>query len=39
MMHPPTPPAVFDLGTDELATSSTLEHVIDGVEQLEHVTD
>jgi hypothetical protein len=38
-MHPPTPPAVFDLGTDELATESTLEHVIDGVESFESVTD
>ena len=38
-MHPPTPPAVFDLGTDELATESIFEHVIDGVETLEHVTD
>lgn len=38
-MHPPTPPAVFDLGTDEPATESTHEHVIDGVESFESVTD
>jgi hypothetical protein len=38
-MNPPTPPAVFDLGTDELATESTLEHVIDGVETFESVND
>jgi hypothetical protein len=38
-MNPPTPPAVFDLGTDELATSSTLEHVVDGVEQFGHVSE
>lgn len=38
-MNPPTPPAVFDLGTDELATESTLEHVIDGVEQFGSVAD
>jgi hypothetical protein len=34
-----TPPEVFDLGTDELATSSTLEHLGDGVEQFEAVSE
>ncbi len=34
-----TPPEVFDLGTDELATSSTLEHVSDGVEQFEAASE
>jgi hypothetical protein len=38
-MTPPTPPAVFDLGTDELATSSELDHVVDGVEQFGHASD
>lgn len=36
-MH--TPPEVFNLGTDELATSSTLEHLGEAVEQFENVTD
>lgn len=31
------PPEVFDLGTDDLATSSTLEHLGEAVEQLENV--
>lgn len=38
-MTPPNPPAVFDLGTDELATSSTLESVVDGVEQFGHASE
>jgi hypothetical protein len=38
-MTPPTPPAVFDLGTDDLATQRTLEQVSDGVEQFGHVSD
>jgi len=32
-----TPPEVFDLGTDDLATTSTLEHLGDAVEQFEAV--
>lgn len=32
-----TPPEVFDLGTDELATTSTLEHLGEAVEQFESV--
>lgn len=34
-MH--TPPEVFDLGIDDLATSSTLEHLGEAVEQFESV--
>lgn len=30
-----TPPEVFDLGTDDLATSTTLEHLGDAVEYFE----
>lgn len=34
-----TPPEVFDLGTDELATSSTLEHLGEAVEQFESAAE
>jgi hypothetical protein len=38
-MNPPNPPAVFDLGTDELATSSSLDSVVDGVMEFTHVSE
>ncbi len=34
-----TPPEVFDLGTDDLATRSTLEHLGEAVEQFDTVGD
>jgi hypothetical protein len=36
-MH--NPPEVFDLGTDELATSSTLEHLGEAVEHFESASE
>lgn len=38
-MTPPNPPAVFDLGTDELATSNTLDSVVDGVAQFGNASE
>lgn len=32
-----TPPEVFDLGTDDLATTSTWEHLGEAVEQFESI--